>query len=121
MRSIAGFAASDLVRTQSGGTSFTVCQDKGGVDERVRRARQWIATKAVDIRTNQLAVSEGPVIVHSCPRETSAGYSAFDRFLTCASTQADWCERWQSLGSVPFCEVAARRLPSRRAAIVNPR
>ena len=75
MRSIEGFVAYDLVRTQSGGTSFTVCQDKAGVDESVRRARQWIATNAADIRANEPAVSDGPVIVHLTPRETSAEMS----------------------------------------------
>ena len=74
MRSIEGFVAYDLVRTQSGGTSFTVCQDKAGVDESVRRARQWIATNAADIRTDP-AVSDGPVIVHLSARETSAEMS----------------------------------------------
>lgn len=64
MRSIEGFVAYDLVRTAGGGTSFTVCQDKAGTDESVRRARQWIATNASDIRASDPTVSEGKVIVH---------------------------------------------------------
>jgi hypothetical protein len=75
MRSIEGFVAYDLVRTDGGGTSFTVCQDKAGVDESVRRAKQWIATNASDIRANDPTVSEGPVIVHLDGRETSAEMS----------------------------------------------
>jgi hypothetical protein len=75
MRSIEGFVAYDLVRTDGGGTSFTVCQDKAGVDESVRRAKQWIATNASDIRANDPAVSEGPVIVHLSPREKAAEMS----------------------------------------------
>ena len=75
MRSIEGFVAYDLVRTGSGGTSFTVCRDKAGADESVRRARQWIATNASDLRTDDPAVSEGPVIVHLNARETSADLS----------------------------------------------
>ena len=69
MRSIEGFVAYDLVRTASGGTSFTVCQDKSGVDESVRRARQWISTNASGIQATDPMVSEGPVIVHLSDRE----------------------------------------------------
>lgn len=76
MRSIEGFVAYDLVQTASGGTSFTVCQDRAGTDESVRRARQWIATNASDIRANDPAVSEGPVIVHLSSREGPAVMSA---------------------------------------------
>ena len=75
MRSIEGFVAYDLVRTATGGTSFTVCQDKAGADESVRRARQWIATNASDLRADEPAVSEGPVIVHLDGRETAAEMS----------------------------------------------
>lgn len=76
MRSIEGFVSYDLVRTASGGTSFTVCQNKAGTDESVRRARQWIATNASDIQPNDPAVSEGPVIVHLGPEEDPATMSA---------------------------------------------
>ena len=76
MRSIEGFVAYDLVRTASGGTSFTVCQDKAGTDESVRRARQWIETNASDIGGLDPAVSEGTVIVHLSPSENPAAMSA---------------------------------------------
>jgi hypothetical protein len=75
MRSIDGFVAYDLVRTADGGTSFTVCQDKAGVDESVRRARQWIAANASDIHANDPIVSEGPVIAHMSAAETAADMS----------------------------------------------
>jgi hypothetical protein len=75
MRSIDGFVAYDLVRTANGGTSFTVCGDKAGADESVRRARQWIATNASDIRANDPAVSEGPVIVHMSATDQPAEMS----------------------------------------------
>lgn len=75
MRSIEGFVAYDLVRTDNGGTSFTVCQDKAGIDESVRMARQWIATNASDILANDPTVSEGPVLFRLGPRETSAKMS----------------------------------------------
>ena len=75
MRSIDGFVAYDLVRTASGGTSFTVCQDQAGIDESVRRARQWISTNASDIRANEPVVSEGPVLVHLSSQDKSAAMS----------------------------------------------
>jgi hypothetical protein len=77
MRPIQGFVSYDLVRTASGGTSITVCQSKSGTDESVRRARQWIATNASDVRASDPAVSEGPVIVHlRSEEEAAAGTSA---------------------------------------------
>ena len=64
MRSISGFIAYDLVRTDSGGASITVCEDKSGTDESAQRAREWIASNASDIRAQEPVVAEGPVIVH---------------------------------------------------------
>lgn len=64
MRSIEGFIAYDLVRTDSGGVSITVCNDKRGTDESARRAREWIAMNAADIHPQEPTLSEGPVIVH---------------------------------------------------------
>lgn len=72
MRPIDGFVSYHLVRTAGGGTSVTVCQNKAGTDESLRRARQWIATNASDIQANEPIVSEGPVIVHLSSQETSA-------------------------------------------------
>jgi hypothetical protein len=72
MRPIDGFVTYLLVRTADGGTSVTVCQDKAGTDESVRRAKQWIAANAADIRANAPAVSEGPVIVDLNAREAPA-------------------------------------------------
>lgn len=65
MRPIEGFVTYLLVRTADGGTSVTVCQNKGGTDESMRRAREWIATNASGIGASEPTVSEGPVILHS--------------------------------------------------------
>ena len=64
MRPIAGFVSYDLVRTAGGGTSVTICQSKSGTDESVRKAREWIAANASDVRASDPAISEGPVLVH---------------------------------------------------------
>lgn len=65
MRPIEGFVTYLLVRTADGGTSVTVCQDKAGTDESMRRAREWIAMNASGIGASEPAVAEGPVILHS--------------------------------------------------------
>jgi hypothetical protein len=65
MRSVDGFESYLLVRTAEGGSSVTVCEDKAGTDESVRRAREWIATNASDIPGDGPRVSEGPVILYS--------------------------------------------------------
>lgn len=70
MRSINGFVAYLLVRTDNGGTSVTVCQDKAGTDESIRRAKEWIAANGSLIPTSGLQVSEGPVILHLVPQGT---------------------------------------------------
>lgn len=72
MQSIGGFIAYDLVRTDNGGASITVCNDKTGTDESARRAKQWIATNASDIHAEEPTLSEGPVIVHVEAQQTTA-------------------------------------------------
>jgi hypothetical protein len=62
MRPIKGFASYLLVRTDDGGTTVTVCQDKTGTDESIQRAKQWIASNASNIGASQPVVSEGSVI-----------------------------------------------------------
>ena len=76
MRPIEGFVSYLLVRTAEGGTSVTVCQDKAGTDESVRRARQWIAANASDVGANAPVVSEGPVILHLSSQEAAAATAA---------------------------------------------
>jgi hypothetical protein len=46
LRGIKGFASYTLVRTGSGGFTVSVFQNKTGVDDSIRRAREWIAENA---------------------------------------------------------------------------
>ena len=62
IRAVAGFVAYTLIRTEGGGISVTVCQDKAGTDESVELARNWIQENAADLDTAAPAVSEGSVI-----------------------------------------------------------
>ena len=61
---INGLVAYTLVRTDDGGVTVTVCQDKAGADDSLRIAREWIQANAADLGTSPPAVSEGPVVLN---------------------------------------------------------
>jgi hypothetical protein len=46
IRSVKGFVSYSLVRSEDGGFSVTVCEDKAGTDESLEKARDWIAKNA---------------------------------------------------------------------------
>lgn len=52
-----------LVRTDDGGFSVTVCEDKVGIDESVQLAREWIATHGYHIDVASPQVTSGKVIL----------------------------------------------------------
>ena len=64
IRSVLGFHAYMLLRTEDGGVAVTVCYDKTGTDESLQLARNWIAENAPDLGVNPTSVSEGPVLLH---------------------------------------------------------
>ena len=64
IRSVTGFVGYTLVRTDDGGVTVTVCQDKAGTDESMRVARDWIQENASDLDTSPPAVSEGSVLLN---------------------------------------------------------
>ena len=63
IRSASGFHAYSLIRTDDGGVTVTVCQDKSGTDESLQLARDWIQQNASDLGTSPPIVSEGSVIL----------------------------------------------------------
>ncbi|MGO4814016.1 hypothetical protein AB4156_31290 [Cupriavidus sp. 2MCAB6] len=65
MRSVQGFVSYTLARTADGGFSVTTCNDKAGVDESVKKAKDWIAGNAAGTGTSAPTISEGTVILHS--------------------------------------------------------
>ena len=67
MRSVKGFESYTLARSSdgAGGMSMTVCQDKAGIDESVRLAKEWIAKNAANIGADAPKVSAGSVIIHA--------------------------------------------------------
>ena len=63
MRSVTGLVTYSMIRTDDGGVTVTVCQDKSGTDESIRVAREWIQENASDIGSSPPAVSEGSTLV----------------------------------------------------------
>ncbi len=63
IRSVSGFHAYSLIRTDDGGVTVTVCQDKTGTDESLQLARDWTQQNASDLGTSPPVVSEGSVIL----------------------------------------------------------
>lgn len=64
MRSVQGFVSYTLVRTTDGGFSVTTCNDKAGVDESVKKARDWIAENAATAGASAPTIAEGTAILH---------------------------------------------------------
>jgi len=63
IRGVSGFVAYTLIRTDGGGTTVTVCQDKAGTDESLQVARDWIQQNASDLGAGPPVVFEGPVVL----------------------------------------------------------
>ncbi len=63
IRSVTGFVSYTLLRSEDGGVTVTVCQDKTGTDERMRVAKEWIQENASDIGSSPPSVSEGSVML----------------------------------------------------------
>ena len=64
MRPVSGFMSYSLIRTDEGGVSVTVCQDKAGTDESIQKAKDWIGKNGSSIGAGAPKVSEGAVILH---------------------------------------------------------
>ncbi|HZD90624.1 MAG TPA: hypothetical protein VE224_11020 [Pseudolabrys sp.] len=64
-RSIAGFVSFTLVRTDGGGLTLSVYQDKAGTDESIQVARSWIMKHAGNTGAHPPAVMEGEVILQA--------------------------------------------------------
>ena len=70
LRTVQGFESYTLARSSEsdGGLSMTVCQDKAGIDESNRMAKEWIAENAAGISVDAPKVSLGTIIIHAVKR-----------------------------------------------------
>ena len=64
IRSVSGFQAYTLIRSDEGGVTVTVCDDKAGTDQSLQVVRDWIQENASDLGTSPPNVSEGRVVLH---------------------------------------------------------
>jgi hypothetical protein len=63
IRSVKGFVNYSLIRTDDGGISVTVCQNKAGTDESMQKAKDWIGKNASNLGVGAPNVSEGTVML----------------------------------------------------------
>lgn len=63
IRSVSGFHAYTLIRTDDGGVTVTICQDKAGTDQSLQLARDWIQQNASNLGASPPVVSEGSVVL----------------------------------------------------------
>lgn len=63
IRSVPGFVSYTLARSENGGFSITVCQDKAGIDDSVQKAREWVAKNAGHTGVGAPQVVEGAVVL----------------------------------------------------------
>ncbi len=62
IRGVPGFVSYSLLRTNDGGVSVTVCQDKAGTDESVKIAADWVKQN-VATAVSPPTISEGDNIL----------------------------------------------------------
>jgi hypothetical protein len=60
---VPGFVSYTAFRTDDGGSTVTVCQDKTGTDESSRRAAEWVKENITGT-ANPPVVTEGGTVVH---------------------------------------------------------
>jgi hypothetical protein len=64
IRTVPGLVSYALVRTESGGTAVTVCQDQAGAEQSTRIAKEWIQEHASEVGVRLPDVDLGSVLVH---------------------------------------------------------
>ena len=60
---VPGFVSYTAFRTDDGGSTVTVCQDKTGTDESSRRAAEWVKEN-ISTTANPPVITEGSTVVH---------------------------------------------------------
>lgn len=64
IRGVPGFVSYTLIQTGDGGATITVCRDKTGTDESVKRARDWVAENGAAFAPAPPVVDEGGVEIY---------------------------------------------------------
>jgi len=63
MRSVKGLVSYKVARSEGGGFTVTVCNDRAGIDESIQKAKEWIAKNAAHLGAVTPEVSIGDMIV----------------------------------------------------------
>jgi hypothetical protein len=65
MGQVHGLRSYDLIRTEDGCASITVCDDQAGTDESTRIAGNWIRENLPNLAQTTPDISAGDVMVHT--------------------------------------------------------
>ena len=60
---VPGFTSYAAFRSDGGGQTVTVCQDKAGTDESSRRAAEWVKEN-ISVTVDPPTVAEGSTVLH---------------------------------------------------------
>ena len=60
---VPGFVSYAAVRSDDGGVTVTVCEDKAGADESSRRAAEWVKEN-LGATANPPAITQGDTVLH---------------------------------------------------------
>ncbi|MGZ6564627.1 MAG: hypothetical protein ACXVH3_33090 [Solirubrobacteraceae bacterium] len=60
---VPGFISYVAFRTDGGGQTVTVCQDKAGTDESSRRAAEWVKEN-IGVSVDPPTIAEGSTVLH---------------------------------------------------------
>ncbi len=61
--SVPGFVSYEALRSDGGGQTVTVCQDKTGTDESSRRAAEWVKEN-LSVTVDPPTITEGSTFLH---------------------------------------------------------
>jgi hypothetical protein len=60
---VPGFVSYQAFRTDGGGQTVTVCQDKDGTDQSSRRAAEWVKEN-IGVNVDPPVLTEGSAVLH---------------------------------------------------------
>jgi hypothetical protein len=60
---VPGFVSYAAFRSEGGGATVTICQDKAGTEESSRRAAEWVK-EHVTTKVDPPAITEGSTVLH---------------------------------------------------------
>jgi hypothetical protein len=89
-----GFAQYDLIRTEGGMTSVTVCADQAGVDDANQRAAAWITANMPTLAPTPPQIATGESVIHLTANGSPTAWGPttkddYDALVGCAVFSSD--------------------------------